>query len=52
MLQAKRYFEELYFLGARAQGGTAGAFSHPWTEPTVTTVEVVPPQPSGSDPRR
>jgi hypothetical protein len=54
MLQAKRYFEELYFLGARAQGGTEGAFSHPWTEPnvdasTVTTVEVVPPQPSASE---
>jgi len=57
MLQAKRYFEELYFLGARAQGGTEGAFSHPWTTPTVTTVEVVPqpgsgPAPADADPSR
>ena len=52
MLQAKRYFEELYFLGARAQGGTDGAFAHPWTTPSVTTPSVttvdmvapVPPQ--------
>ena len=33
MLQAKRYFEELYFMGARAAGGQLGPFAHPWVEP-------------------
>jgi glycosyltransferase involved in cell wall biosynthesis len=35
MLQAKRYFEELYFMGARASGGQLGPFAHPWTEPSL-----------------
>jgi glycosyltransferase involved in cell wall biosynthesis len=34
MLQAKRYFEELYFQGARTRGRDAGvAFAHPRAEP-------------------
>jgi hypothetical protein len=34
MLQTKRYFEELYFLGSRSQGGHSDlAFAHPWTMP-------------------
>jgi glycosyltransferase involved in cell wall biosynthesis len=34
MLQAKRYFEELYFQGARTQGRPGDvAFAHPWTTP-------------------
>lgn len=36
MLQAKRYFEELYFLGARVGSTSVGeqaAFAHPWTVP-------------------
>jgi glycosyltransferase involved in cell wall biosynthesis len=34
MLQAKRYFEELYFLGSRSRGRPDdGGFAHPWTVP-------------------
>ncbi len=38
MLQAKRYFEELYFQGARTQGRPGDvAFAHPWVVPQDPT---------------
>ncbi len=33
MLQTKRYFEELYFQGARTRRDADVAFAHPWAEP-------------------
>lgn len=44
MLQAKRYFEELYFQGARVQGRTEdGAYAHPWVTPPASVVPVQGP---------
>jgi len=37
MLQAKRYFEELYFLGSRSRGRPEDAgFAHPWVAPRAS----------------
>jgi hypothetical protein len=45
MLQAKRYFEELYFQGAWTQGVPGeSAFSHPWTTPSDQSSEQLPEQ--------
>ena len=51
MLQAKRYFEELYFQGARVHGRRDdGAYAHPWVTPPASVVPV--PGPAGDQPAR
>lgn len=48
MLQAKRYFEELYFQGARVEQPGAAFFSHPSVELPVQPAEPVVPPANGS----